>query len=148
MWQIFHLSHEFGNWRSSYDFRWVYQTSSSNTMQFLLQRDLIGVCIFWCSCHQCNEHNLNSLIGSLKYLKTLTRDGLKVQFFSLYERVLEYWVFITEMYNWRAPLRLLFFFERLSWTEGVRANLSREKKPFLFCVYEQICIRFRKFSKL
>ena len=33
------------------------------------------------------------------------------------------------MYNWRAPLQLFFFFfERLSWTEGIRANLSREKK--------------------
>ena len=27
-------------------------------------------------------------------------------FFSLYKQVLDYWVFIKEMYNWRAPLRL------------------------------------------
>ena len=27
-------------------------------------------------------------------------------FFSLYKQVLDYWVFIQEMYNWRAPLRL------------------------------------------
>ena len=38
------------------------------------------------------------------------------------------------------------FFERLSWTEGIHANLSWEK-PFLFGVNEQICICFRKFSK-
>ena len=38
------------------------------------------------------------------------------------------------------------FFERLSWTEGIHANLSREKS-FLFCVNKQICLRFRKFSK-
>ena len=37
-------------------------------------------------------------------------------------------------------------FERSSWTEGIHANLSREK-PFLFFVNQQICIRFRKFSK-
>ena len=38
-------------------------------------------------------------------------DGLKVHFFlsfflSLYEEVLDYSVFIKEMYNWRAPLGL------------------------------------------
>ena len=62
-------------------------------------------------------------------------------FFSLYKQVLDYWVFIKEMYNSAA-----FFFERLSWTEGIHANLSQEKS-FLFCVNEQICIRFREFSK-
>ena len=38
------------------------------------------------------------------------------------------------------------FFERFSCTEGIHANLSREKS-FLFYVNEQICIRFREFSK-
>ena len=27
-------------------------------------------------------------------------------FFSLYKQELDYWAFIKEMYNWRAPLRL------------------------------------------
>ena len=44
------------------------------------------------------------------------------------------------MYDWRAPLRLFFS------NEGIHANLSREK-PFLFCVNEEIYIRFRKFSE-
>ena len=41
--------------------------------------------------------------------------------------------------------------EELPWSpffsnEGIHANLSREK-PFLFCVNEEIYIRFRKFSE-
>ena len=68
--QIFRVSHEFGSSRSSYDFRSVYHIDRKDelikhSVKFLLQRELIGVCIFWCSCHQCNEHSLNALIGSL-----------------------------------------------------------------------------------
>lgn len=41
---------------------------AQHSVKLLLQRELTGVCIFWCS-HQCNENNLNSLIVSLYYLK-------------------------------------------------------------------------------
>ena len=61
---------EFHNSRSSYVFRWVYHIDRKDelikhSVKFLLERELIDVCIFWCIFDQCNEHNLNSFIGSL-----------------------------------------------------------------------------------
>ena len=54
----------------------IEKTSSSNT-----ERELIGVCTFWCSCHQCDEHSLNALIGNLKYLKNFDRGWSSSAFF-------------------------------------------------------------------
>ena len=54
--------------------------------------------------------------------KNLTRDGLKViffSFFSLYKQVLDNWVSIKEMYYWRAPLRLF------------SSNHYREQREFI-----------------
>ena len=39
------------------------------------------------------------------------------------------------------------FFLFVSWTEGNSCKFKPRKKPFLFYVYEQICVHFRKFSK-
>ena len=66
-------------------------------------------------------------------------------FFSLYKQVLDYWMFINEMYNWRAPLRL-FSSNYYREQRGIHANLSREKS-FLFCVNHRFLFRFREFSK-
>ena len=72
--KIYRKYFEFHNSRSSYVFRWVYHIDRKDelikhSMKFLLQRELINVFIFLSIFHQCNEHNLNSFIRSLKYLK-------------------------------------------------------------------------------
>ena len=67
-----------------------------------------------------------------------------IWFYTLYKR-LDYWVFIKNMHNRRAPPRLFSSNEYRKQRE-FHANLSGGK-PFLFCVNEQICIRFRTFSK-
>ena len=82
---LFRISHEFGDSRSSYDFKSVYHIDRKDelikhSVKFLLREELIGVCIFWCSCHQCDEHSLNALIGNLNTSKTLTGDGLLALF--------------------------------------------------------------------
>ena len=118
---MFRVSHEFGDSRSSYDFKSVYHMDRKDelikhSVKFLLQEELIGVCIFWCSCHQCDEHSLNALIGNLNTSKTLTGDGLLARFCTL---------FIKEMYNWRLPCGSFLRTTIVNWGNSCKFKLRK-----------------------
>ena len=111
-------------------------------MKFLVQRELASVCIFWCIFHQCDENNLNYLIVAFNISKAWPgRSWSAFFFFFLYiNRCLTIEYLLKKCMTEELPCGSFFS------NEEIHANLSREK-PFLFCVNEEIYIRFRKFSE-
>ena len=60
--------------------------------------------------------------------------------------MLDYWVFIKEMFSWRGLL-WPFFFKLLSWTGEIHANRSQKKNILVFRQWTELYYFFSKFSK-
>ena len=111
--QIFRVSHDFGNWRSSCDFRWVYHIHRKDELikhsaKFLLQREFIGVC-FWTQfkCYH-REPLIPQKLWSGMVLKGFFLIFFIIWFCILYKQ-LDYWVFIKKNLKLKSSPAALFF---------------------------------------